>query len=327
MRHWHFCRAEPRGASKENAVKNNLPRIAFPIVLALALIGFSIAQAAPATAPQASATSFHFAFAADSRDGYSVLAALSRQMVKRSPVLAVFGGDLCGSFSTTCINNTWKPAMNGNNSDGMLNKTFALRGNHDSGSLSSWQGLWAFSSTASRIGATNYRTQTTDATYSFDWGNSHFVVLDNPGGGSNTLTSSEISWLDSDLTAAESRGKAHEFLFTHGPMYGVTAEHGSAVPSSAMKAVLNKHHISAAFAGHEHITQYTLVTPSVESGINSLREFTIGRAGAPAYSVVKYTTWHSNTNAYADIYVNGSQFTVNVYSSGGTLLFSRTFTG
>ncbi len=295
-------------------------RVLVPLALGLALLGFGIAHAAP----QASATSFHFEFAADSRDGYSVLAAESKQMVKHAPVLAVFGGDLCGSFSTSCIKGTWKPAMNGNSSDGMLAKTFVLRGNHDSGTLSSWQGLWNFSGAGKKIGVTNYRVQTSDATYSFDYGNSHFAVLDNPGGGINTLSSAQVSWLDSDLSAAEKRGVAHEFLFTHGPIYGVTSQHGSIVPTSAMKAVLNKHPISAAFAGHEHVTQYTHVTSSIESGITLIDEFTMGRAGAPAYSVIKPTTWHADQNAFVDVAVNGMQFTVQVYSQSGALLYNKT---
>ncbi len=305
-----------------------LRRIAFPVILAVAIIGFSVAEAAPRIiAPQASATNFRFVFSADSRDNYTVLPAFSHKMVTLTPVFGVFGGDLCGSFSVTCINNTWKPALNGNNNDGMLGKTFVLRGNHDSGTLSTWQGLWNFPATATRVGATNYRALTANATYSFDYGNSHFVILDNPGGGASTLTSTEISWLNNDLTAAETRGKVHEFLFTHGPMYGVTSQHGSDYPSAAMKAVLNKHRISAVFSGHEHVTQYTHVTPTWESGINSIQEFTMGRAGAPAYTCVKHTDWRSNTNAFASITVNGTQFTVTIYSQSGAALFTKTFTG
>src|SRR5512142_3083052 len=113
-------------ADKENPMKN-LRRIVIPVVIVLALIGFGVAQAAPRwTSPQASATSFHFVFSADSRDNYTVLPAFSHKMVSLNPVFGVFGGDLCGSFSVTCINNTWKPAMNGNNNDGMLAKTFIL---------------------------------------------------------------------------------------------------------------------------------------------------------------------------------------------------------
>ncbi len=292
------------------------------VITALVAAGFGIAKAAP----QASATSFHFVFSADSRGNYTVLPDFSHKMVTLSPVFGAFGGDLCSSFDVTCINNQWKPAMDGNNNDGMLAKTFVMRGNHDSGTLSTWQGLWDFQAMATRVGATHFTALTSDATYSFDYGNSHFSIVDLPSGGSTGWTSAEISWLDSDLSAAEARGVAHEFLFAHAPMYAVTAEHDSEHPSSALKAVLNKHRISAGFHGHEHITAYTHVTTSLEPGINSYQQFTLGRAGAPAYSIEKPVDWHADQNAFGDVAVNGSQFTVTVYSQSGTALFSKTFT-
>ena len=77
---------------------------------------------------------------------------------------------------------------------------------------------------------------------------------------------------------------------------------------------------------HEHVTQYTRVTTSQVKGIKSLDEFTMGRAGAPAYSAVKYTNWRANQNAFASITINGNQFTVTVYSQSGSVLFTKTFT-
>src|SRR5512140_3466580 len=153
----------------------NFRRIAAVLIIGMLVIGVTIVGRA---APQPSATAFHFVFSADSRDDYSVLPAFSHKMVTLSPVMGFFGGDLCGSFDTTCINGTWKPAMDGNNSDGMLAKTFVTRGNHDSGNLSGWQGLWDFQAMATRVGATNFRAETSDTTYSFDYGNSHFVLVD-----------------------------------------------------------------------------------------------------------------------------------------------------
>lgn len=303
-------------------------RIAIPLLIAALLLALALAQAGRTVEarPQAATASFHFVMAADSRDGYTVLTALSRKMVTLNPVFSFFPGDLCGTFDVTCINNTWKPAMNGNNNDGMLAKTFVSRGNHDNGTLSTWQGLWDFSAMATRVGATHFSALASDATYSFDYGNSHFAVIDLPQGGSSTWSSSEISWLDSDLTAAENRGIVHEFLFSHGPMYSVTTQHGGEHPSSALIAVLNKHRISAGFHGHEHITAYTHVTTSREPGINSYQQFTIGRAGAPAYSVSEPVDWQADQNAFADVAVSGNNFTVTVYSQSGSAIFSKTFT-
>ena len=303
----------------------NFQRTMILLVMAALLLGLGSAWSVGA-APQASATSFHFVFTADSRDDYSVLPDLSHKMVTLNPAFGFFGGDLCGNFDVSCINNTWKPALDGNNQDGILAKTFVSRGNHDNGSLSTWQGLWDFEGMAGRVGANHYAALTNDATYSFDYGNSHFAVIDLPQGGSSSWTSSEINWLDADLSAAESRGLVHEFIFSHGPMYGVTSQHGSEQPSAALKAVLNKHPISAGFHGHEHVTAYTHVTPSREAGINDYQQFTLGRAGAPPYTVAKPVDWSAGQNAFADIAVNGSSFTVTIYGQSGASLFSKTFT-
>jgi hypothetical protein len=109
-------------------------------------------------------------------------------------------------------------------------------------------------------------------------------------------------------------------------MYTVTTEHAGDLPSSALKAVLNRHPRLIGFHGHEHVTAYTRVTPSYESGINAYRQFTLGRAGAPGYPISKRVTWSANQNAFGDIAVNGSNVTITIYSQSGSKLFARTFT-
>jgi hypothetical protein len=296
------------------------------LLLVLVLMLSATMPVAAKAQKQAAIAPFHFVFTADSRDDYTVLPALSHKMVTLNPAFGVFAGDLCGSFDVNCITNTWKPALDGNNNDGILAKTFVSRGNHDNGALATWQGLWDFQTMGVTVGVTNYTALTSDATYSFDYSNSHFSIIDLPSGGSSSWTSAEISWLDADLTAAEGRGIAHEFIFAHGPMYGVTSQHGSETPTAALKAVLNKHPISAGFHGHEHVTAYTDVTPSREAGINNYQQFTLGRAGAPAYTVAKPVDWSASQNAFADVYVNGNDFTVTIYAQSGSSIFSKTFT-
>jgi len=213
----------------------------------------------------------------------------------------------------------------------MLGKTFVSRGNHDNGTLSNWQSLWDFSTVANTVGATNYFAQTSDATYSFDYGNSHFVVIDLPGGGVNSMSAAQIAWLDTDLTAAEIRlgtNLKHEFLFWHGPVYTVTSKHGSEAPSSTLKTVLNAHPlISAGFFGHEHVSVYAHINSSRVSGItDDFEEFTMGRAGAPAYSVSKPVDFSVNIDAFATVDVSGNDFTVSIYGSSGSVAYTRTFT-
>jgi hypothetical protein len=318
--------ARPLSTQKEKRMKK-FQRIAVVAMLAASLWGMTAIGFTPAAlaSPQASGTSFHFVFSADSRGNYTVLPDFSHKMVTLNPVFGFFGGDLCSTLDTSCINNQWKPAMDGNNNDGMLAKTFVGRGNHDAGTLSTWQGLWDFAAMGTRVGATHYTAQTSDATYSFDYGNSHFAVVDNPTSGAAGWTSTQISWLDNDLTAAENRGAVHEFLIVHGPMYTVTSEHANDLPGSALKAVLNRHPRLIGFHGHEHITAYTRVTPTFEAGITDYPQFTLGRAGAPAYPVDKPVTWQADVNAFGDVAINDASVTVTVYSQGGSALYTKTF--
>ena len=137
----------------------NFQRTMILLVMAALLTGLGSVWSVRAEL-QASPTSFHFVFTADSRDDYSVLPDLSQKMVTLNPAFGFFGGDLCGNFDVSCINNTWKPALDGNNQDGILAKTFVSRGNHDNGSLSTWQGLWDFEGMAGRVGANHYAALT-----------------------------------------------------------------------------------------------------------------------------------------------------------------------
>ena len=104
---------------------------------------------------------------------------------------------------------------------GCSTSRFALEGNHDD-NASSWDTYWNghAQATVTAIGATNFSYYSADGanrTYSFDYGNSHFFVIDNHGGDISTLASGQISWLDSDITAAEGRGVTHTFIIDSWP--------------------------------------------------------------------------------------------------------------
>ncbi|MGE5072346.1 MAG: DNRLRE domain-containing protein, partial [Anaerolineae bacterium] len=61
------------------------------------------------------------------------------------------------------------------------------------------------------------------------------------------------------------------------------------------------------------------------SGLVDYEQFTIGRAGAPAYSITKGVGWSASQNAFADVAVSGNDFTVTIYAQSGSALWSQTF--
>jgi hypothetical protein len=138
----------------------------------------------------------------NTKTGTGILAVLSTQAQTYNPNFTIYTGDLEDNGFTTTGMDTWKTALNGNNSNGMYSRTFAVRGNHDdsiNGSITGWAGYFNFQATAQQIGATNYTAMDPQLTYSFDYGNSHFVGIDVPGD-SSLITSAKITWLDNDLT-------------------------------------------------------------------------------------------------------------------------------
>jgi len=280
-------------------------------------------------------SSFRFVSWGDTKSGTAGLAVLSNQAVLLNPVFTIYGGDLENSGFTLTGMNAWKAAINGNSNNGMFDITLPSRGNHDNeqaNSVANWQAYYNMASTVARIGGSNYNYLVDDITYSFDYGNSHFVALDVLGD-VNTMSSAQITWLDSDLTAAESRGLVHAFLYWHGPIYP-GAEHCCAVPPTSLVTVLNKHPlVSATFHGHEHSLYYEHIDGTRITGItHPFEEFVTANAGVDhTYPMSRPVDWSMTLNCptvsgycsppihgFATIDVSGTSFTVTAYKKGIT---------
>lgn len=283
---------------------------------------------------------FKFVAWGDTKNGTSVLESESKSIINRnlSPNFTFYAGDLCDSGPDVTCFASHKDAFNGDltgaTSNGLFDKTFAVRGNHDSSGGSVWQTGFNFSNVTLNVGATNYVELTPEMTYSFDYNNSHFVGIDDAcstlDGCAGDITSSEISWLDQDLTNAEGRGMKHAFLFWHGPAYPVDG-HCCGGISADMIAVLNRHPIvSAGFFGHEHVVEYTHLDSSIIPSLNcSLEQVISGGAGANLYGLTsgrKVDYYLGQIDGYVMVGVSGNNFDISFYKADGTLMNTLPFT-
>lgn len=280
-----------------------------------------------------SAQTFRFVAWGDSRGtskgvDTAVFSPLSDQAAAYSPKFTLFSGDLCAKFARTCPS-AWTTAINGKSGNGMFNITFVTRGNHDVGNKkinALWQSYFDMEGTVSDLSATNFSQMTEDETYSFDYGNSHFVSVDVPGD-VNIITPTEITWLDSDIAAAEARGQVNTFIFWHGPIYCVdghcnyTTTSGSDAPA-ALVDVLNKHAtIKATFHGHEHVNTHTHIDSTRIPGLtHEFEQFVLGSAGAPPYTCDNTARFDfcNPTPGFGVLDVSGSSITINVYLQNQT---------
>jgi len=91
--------------------------------------------------------------------------------------------------------------------------------------------------------------------YSFDHGDSHFIVLDAymPGAWSS-ISEEQMAWLEADLRAT---AKPHIFVFVHPPLYPTGPHLGESLDTDIevrdrLAALLTEHQVDAVFCGHEH---------------------------------------------------------------------------
>jgi hypothetical protein len=121
--------------------------------------------------------------------------------------------------------------------------------------------------------------------YSFDWGNSHFTVIDSElataasnDSGRTMFWAEQSRWIEEDL---QSHQKAdYRFVMAHHPPFtAVTSRQGDNPHMTALTAVFEKYRVSAAFFGHDHNYQHYVK--------NRIHYVTAGGGGAPLYDVNK----------------------------------------
>jgi hypothetical protein len=293
------------------------------------------------TSSAAGGVSFRFVVMGDSRGDASsnpvntgVLSGLTGTAAGFNPAFMLFTGDLCYDFSAGNCPSLWKSTVNSN----LLSKTVPIMGNHDAGDNTLWQNNFNIAAIVASFGGTNYQYRSGQASldFSFDYGNSHFIGLAVTDDVSSTRPSStQLNWLDTDLTNAEKTGCGgtgctSTFIFFHAPVYcASTTSHCSPPPTppSGWTTVTNAHHsIVATFSGHEHILAYTHINSDRISDVSTnmeYEEFIIGDAGAPPYQCGSRADWCESNYGFAVVDVSGTTVTVNVYDMNGASLHSE----
>ena len=125
-----------------------------------------------------------------------------------------------------------------------------------------------------------------ELTYSFDVGDTHFVVLDTDPVGHDASVA--VHWLEQDLVAAfETRHARHLFLFGHKPAF--TYQYTDGVAPDGLRDTAaggNRDHFWALvnryggtyFCGHQHI--YHLAQPALAAGLPAWQVI-VGSGGSP----------------------------------------------
>lgn len=110
--------------------------------------------------------------------------------------------------------------------------------------------------------------------HSFDYKNSHFIILDTEiAGFANDIPEEEMLWLKEDLQAT---GKENIFVFLHKPVLPFKRDSLSEGTRQYLKKLFAKYNARAVFSGHEHLYH--------EDNSDGVSYYITGGGGAPLYA-------------------------------------------
>lgn len=195
----------------------------------------------------------------------------------------------------------------------------------------------------------------TENVYSWDWGNSHFVMLNSNYWWSNLyaidgadtmgthnregyIMDLQLQWLRTDLAEARERGAKHIFAFTHEPPFpngghlGDTMWWGGRIPEVIARrdefiATLLEYDVLAIFTGDEHNYSRTLVDERINPAWEGrLHAIVSGGCGAPYYARDLSAPWAASVQMFSGqqhfnlVEVDGDRVTLTVIGESGEII-------
>lgn len=267
-----------------------------------------------ATGPLVGATdSFRFVAMGDSNFFYTLYAQLVGLIGSYAPAFTLFTGDMIHDGT---IQSDWEAWFTAGGSTIASVPMMTVHGNHEAMAVDYFS-LFALPGE--------------EEIYSFDYGNVHFVALnDSPTAGDTDLTTRQATFLDQDLTAVEQRATPPTWIVTshHRPMFSSDPDQGSNLTvRGAWQSIFEKHHVDVDFNGHAH--HYESTVPILGDGgapadAGGIRYMTVGGGGAlfdsPTPTPNPWTITYYAGLSLAVIDVTAHTFTIQGYEADGTPL-------
>lgn len=246
-----------------------------------------------------------------SRGGYQLAV---DNIKKMNPNMVFSVGDMVSSCDkkAECEKklNDWKNVL------GSLSpKTYVVQGNHDrtgeEKADSAWENVFGYLPDNGPEGFSNFA-------YSFDFENSHFVVLASDKPEENNINAKQLDWLENDLARND---RENNFVFFHEIAYPTNSKIGESLDKNPKNrdrlwSILTKYKVNAVFSGHEHIQSRRKVGALYQFGFGNTDSF---NHDAPKSGMTEY---FYVGQAFGLAEVRGGNITVKTYSVQGELLNS-----
>jgi hypothetical protein len=281
------------------------------------------------TAPGPAGSKFKFVVWGDSQAAPEVFSGVASAMLAGAPDFAVGVGDY--------TDNGCEPERYATEFFGPAEKflasvpVFLAPGNHDYGY--NHRGFWNYSpsSPGAREFRELFRNPAGDSTYySFDYGNSHFIVLDpNEGAKHDTFDvspgSGQYDWFVKDLDSPAARAARHVFVFFHEPPFTTTWDEkkkydGEELLRRHIVPLLENRRVTAVFSGHAHVYE--------RGELNGVAYIVTGGGGG-ILDQVQYKKWEQvrvvlHEHHFMRVTVDGELILVEAVAPNGKVLDSFT---
>lgn len=281
--------------------------------------------------PAPSADTFSFAILGDTQyfnagDSQGNFQKAMASIRKINPDLVFAVGDLVGNCESNdkCTKDyaNWKNVVGS-----LMPKTYATQGNHDRAGEDKADNVWRSSFNFPANGPSNYIEQT----YSFDFENSHFIILDSDKPSLHKINEGQRAWLEKDLAANK---KDDTFVFFHEPAFPVSSKVGESLDKNpqdrdALWRIFDKYNVTAIFNGHEHIVSRRKIDSKVfPNAKNSIYQLVFGDTDSfdhalPDPGITEYA--HREQGCFGFVKVSGKEITVETHNRNGDLLDSFVF--
>jgi hypothetical protein len=170
-------------------------------------------------------------------------------------------------------------------------------------------------------------------TYSYNYGNAHFVVLDSQeteesvsAKGPDILKPQE-EWLEKDL--AENKDAKWKFVFFHKTPYYNKSVRANVDVSKAFTPIFDKYHVDVVFNGHDHGVSRTYPMNNgemVQNPSEGTVYYVTGRSGNKYYNDLTSKVWDAffydpqDEPCYETVEINKGALTITAHKQDGTLI-------
>ncbi|MFH1559402.1 MAG: metallophosphoesterase [Patescibacteria group bacterium] len=164
--------------------------------------------------------------------------------------------------------------------------------------------------------------------YSFDYKNSHFIVLNSAKPEEHKISAEQVDWLKNDLKTNQ---KNNIFVFVHEPFFPVNSKKGESLDKHAKDRdqiwqILDEFNVSAVFSGHEHLNSRRQIDSFiVNSAKNHVYQIIVGNTDTFDHkkpSPGSNIEFYHQGRVFMLVKVKGTEIELQVHSIDGKLLDS-----